>query len=193
MTEDHYQHLELGLRVVPEKELLSEDNERIKRLLVAAFPQYRHIFHHTSYYYSKPEIRLWFEDKNGNIVAHLDFERRQIDVASKKILVAGVGEVATQPELHGRGIGRDLMKHFVKYIRQSYPADFGFLQCRPAVVGYYEKVGWIRIDTHHKIVELDINTDEFVVTEGPALIISGTKSVDLWPKTGLVHLRGLPW
>lgn len=183
----------MNFKLVKQDALRDEDDARIRDLLVAAFPRYAEGFSKVSYFFSLPEYRLWIEDDNGQMIAHLDFEHRVIGVGKSDVLISGVGEVATHPSVQGRGIGRLLMERFTTLIRTDYPADFGFLQCRPTVVEFYERVGWHRIGEQQKVIELDMNTREYVEDSGPAMILPGTKSLAEWPQALPVHLRGLPW
>lgn len=177
--------------LVEESDLTDRHHARICRLLVNAFPQYADLFSVASYYYSLPEYRLWMEDEHGNMIAHLDFERRMIGVNKVDVYIAGIGEVATHPDWQGKGIGRLLMQQLQTMLTDQFTVAYGFLGCREAVVGYYEKVGWHRVN--QVVHEEDINSGETVVSHGPALIMPIHQTVDEWITEGIIDLRGLPW
>lgn len=70
----------LRLRFISESRLSTDDHAAISALLRAAFPEHADIFHGASWYGGRPDPRLWLEDSDGALVAHLDFERRLIGV-----------------------------------------------------------------------------------------------------------------
>lgn len=177
--------------LVAENTLAASDDQRIRDLLCLSFARHIDIFSQASYYYSLPEYRLWLENDTGDMVAHLDFERRVIGVGDVDVSIVGVGEVATHPDWQGQGIGRQLMQAFRAVLVDDLQVDFGYLQCREVVVSFYERVGWHRI--HQQIREIDIKTGEPIIGNGPAMIFPVACTLDEWPQSGLVDLRGLAW
>ncbi len=174
-----------------ESDLTEEQHQRICDLLVLAFPRYADLFRTVSYYYAQPDHRLWYEEADGTIIAHLDFEHRTIAVNGVDVDIAGVGEVAVHPDRHKQGLGRKLMALLQTMLKQQFQVDYGFLQCRDEVVGFYQSVGWHKIN--QTVHEVDIKTGKTVATNGNALIMPIHKSVDDWDTNGDVDLRGLPW
>jgi len=181
----------LRCRLVAERALTEAQNEAIRQLLVAAFPQSAHRFSDASYYFARPDHRLWLETPGGAIVAHLDFEQRPIGVGAAELMVAGVGEVATRPDYQGRGLGRRLMAELRTVLREACPVDFGFLGCRETVVDFYTSVGWRRIV--QTVREQDIESGAWIEHNGPTLILPAQRTFEEWPREGLIDLRGLPW
>jgi nodulation protein A len=180
----------LRIRLVPEDHLCPYDHIAIQNLLIAAFPQYAEIFAHSSYWGARPTYRLWIETLKGEILAHLDFERRRIMIGITELLVAGVGEVATHPRFHKHGLGRVLMDKLRSVLlKMSIP--FGYLHCRPAVVNFYVSVGW------HVVTQtacyIDPDTHHFTFYNGPVLILPASAKTDQWPTCGKIDLMGMPW
>lgn len=181
----------LRLRFVAEAKLNADDHAAISALLVAAFPEHADTFRAASWYGGRPDHRLWLQDSDDALVAHLDFERRLISVGDREVLVAGVGEVATHPHQQGRGLGQRLLAELRRVLTAETPVAFGYLGCREEVVGYYERVGWHRID--QKSREIDPGSGEWTVSEGPALILPATAPLSAWPREGTIDLRGMWW
>lgn len=181
----------LRLRFVAEAELSAEDHAAVSALLVAAFPEHADAFRTASWYGGRPDHRLWLEDSDSVLVAHLDFERRFIGVGDREVLVAGVGEVATHPEQQGKGLGRWLMAELRRVLTTETPVGFGYVGCREEVVGFYERAGWHRIDQRTR--EIDPGSREWTVSEGPNLILPATAPLAAWPCEGTIHLRGMWW
>lgn len=178
-------------QLVAEQDLTERHHQRICNLLVKAFPQYMELFSQVSYYFSVPEYRLWMEDEQGMMVTHLDFERRMISVNGVDVHIAGVGEVATHPDYQNQGLGRLLMAQLKTILTEQLPVDYGILQCREEVTGFYQKVGWHRIE--QAIHQQDIQTGDIQVNPGPIMILPIHKSTKYWIRDGIVDLRGLPW
>lgn len=181
----------LRIRLVAEMELSAGDHTAVSTLLVATFPEHAETFHAASWYGGRPDHRLWLEDSDGTLVAHLDFERRLISVGDEDILVAGVGEVATHPDHQGKGLGRLLMAALRRLLTTQVPADFGYLGCREDVVGFYKRVGWHRI--HQKTRETDPRSRQWTISYGPTLILPATAPLSAWPSEGMIDLRGMWW
>ncbi|WP_432971747.1 hypothetical protein [Dactylosporangium sp. CA-233914] len=69
--------------------------------------------------------------------------------------------------------------------------DFGFLQCREAVTGFYASTGWTRVPNPTRFLSV---RDARTVNEGefPTFVRPGRRPLSEWPD-GLIDLRGLPW
>ena len=181
------QHLQL----VEEDDLTPQQHQAIQTLLVAAYPQFQAIFSAASYWGARPEYRLWLETAGGQLLAHLDFERRVIDVGGVEILIAGVGEVATHPDMQGQGVGRFMMQQLQHILRQEIPVDFGYLHCRPEIVSFYTAVGWHQV--WQTVRCINPNTNQWVDDDDPKMILPAQKSYEQWPARGKINLRGLEW
>lgn len=164
--------------------MCADEHAAISSLLVATFPGHADIFRAASWYGGRPDHSLWLEDLDGALVAHLDFELRVIGVGDREVLVAGVGEVATCPD-------RQLMAELRRVLATETSADFGYLECREEVVGFYERVGWHLI--HQKTREIDPESGQWTVSESPTLILPATAPLSAWPNEGTINLRGMWW
>ncbi|MGQ4537070.1 GNAT family N-acetyltransferase [Dermabacteraceae bacterium P7074] len=79
--------------------------------------------------------------EGGCLVGHVGFQRRVIEVGRAEVTVAGTGGMLVAPEGRGSGLGRRLLLRAQKSMAEDAEADFGYLGCRPAVVGFYESAG----------------------------------------------------
>ena len=77
-------------------------------------------------------------------MAQLGFGRRVIGVGGQDIQIAGVGAVCVDPDWQGQGVGKRLLRELHHVLTHQVPADFGFLQYREAVTGFYERGGFVR-------------------------------------------------
>lgn len=183
--------LEATVRLINEEALTQDEDAAIRTLLVAAFPaRDRAHFSAFSWWGPRPTHRLVLEDPDGTIVGHLDLEVRTILVGETDVLVAGVGEVATDPALQGRGLGRRLMSELEQRLGSEVPVSFAILQCGDQVVGFYEATGWRRIGAPVRAIHPE--SQEWETITNNVLIMAGLHPFDAWPD-GPVDLRGLLW
>ncbi|WP_345144338.1 GNAT family N-acetyltransferase [Dactylosporangium darangshiense] len=183
------------MRVVTawETALSEADHAALSALLQAAFPGPEFAPDRSwPASWARKQARIWLADADGTPLAHLGIERRLAGTESGEVLIAGVGDVAVAPSHHGTGLGAELMRALDAHLRGGpFAADFGFLQCREAVAGFYARTGWTAVanPTRHLAV-----SDARTVREGhwPTFVRPGRRPLTDWPP-GLIDLRGLPW
>ncbi|MGL4608428.1 MAG: GNAT family N-acetyltransferase [Trueperaceae bacterium] len=180
----------MTVHLVAEKDLSRAQEERIQALLIAAFPQYRDIWSQKSFWGGPAEYRLWLE-QDQTIIAHLGFAPRNIRVGEQEVLIAGVGAVTTHPNFQGRGMGQQLFAELQKILLTKTPVDFAFLECREAVIGFYEKAGF----TLHRQIVYCFHPDKqvWIDDDGAKMLMPIHKPLEAWDKDGRVDLRGTPW
>jgi GNAT superfamily N-acetyltransferase len=180
----------MTVRLVPEKDLARDHEGRIQELLLAAFPQYKGIWTRQSFYGGPAEYRVWLE-QDQTMIAHLGFAKRNIRVGEREVLVAGVGAVATHPEFQGRGVGRQLFSELKNILLTQLPVEFAFLECREAVIGFYEKAGFT---LHRQTVYcFHPGKQEWIYDDGAKMVMPICKTLDEWDANGRIDLRGMPW
>ncbi len=191
---DGIAHADIHLRLIEEQALDDGLRASIRRLLVAAYPQFADFWRDHDFWGGPAEARLLLMH-DGVPVAHLGFGRRAIGVGDHDIVVAGVGAVATHPDWQGHGLGRRLFGHLRDALRGEWPAPYGFLQCRPAVVPFYEKAGLVRLA--QSVRSLDPDERHWTTDHGPAMLLPAMASIEHWPGGGqcdrVIDLRGMPW
>lgn len=177
-------------QLVAEKDLTRDQEQCIQELLLAAFPQYQEIWSRQSFYGGPAEYRLWLEQDN-QMIAHLGFAKRNIRVGEQEVLIAGVGAVATHPEFQGRGVGKQLFAELRKILLTRLPVDFAFLECREAVIVFYEKAGF----TLHQQTTYCFHPGKqaWIYDEGAKMVMPIHKPLGEWNANGLIDLRGMPW
>ncbi len=181
----------LSRRLVREDDLTEGEHRAIRELLVSSFPENATAFSATSYLGARPEYRLWLEDTQGEILAHLDFERRLVGVGADEVLVAGIGEVAVRPDLQGRGLGRALMQELRRVLAVDTPAQFGLLYCLEEVAGFYARTGWHRV--YQPTRSADPHSGEVYEEIETTFVLPGTEPLERWPGVGTIDLRGEGW
>jgi nodulation protein A len=174
-----------------ESEMTEQLEGEIRRLLVAAFPQYADFFATRSYRGSMPEYRLIGRDRAGTLVAHLECGARTALSGGQPVRILGIGAVATHPIAQGKGVGSAMFQALKGHATQLQLADFGFLECRDAVAGFYESVGFVR--TGQPCTSIHYETHKQEKYEGPVMVLPLTKAFGLWPSAGEVDLQGMDW
>lgn len=177
--------------LIAENDLAIADRKKIRALLTAAFPGYEDLWVIHDSWGGPLEQRLLLRDLSGRLVGHLGFARRVIEVGGHPVSVAGIGTVALVPDMQGQGLGRHLLHELAVILRQDMKVDFGFLQCRDAVIGFYEKSGFIRIT--QQIRSFDPDRRRWQFDDTAAMILPARSGLGNWPQEGLVDLMGMPW
>lgn len=179
------------IRLVAENDLTASDRALIRALLTAAFPNHATLWLVRDFWGGPLEHRLLLRDVTGRLVGHLGFARRLIEVDGRAVSIAGIGEVAVLPDCQGQGWGRRLLAALAEHLATEAAVDFGFLQCRDAVVPFYEKTGFHRIG--QKVRSFDPRSALWQTDDAAALILPVGLAVSSWPQEGLVDLMGMPW
>ena len=133
----------LKVRLTARNDVGPELEQQLRRLLQRAYPQFSEFWAGVSYWGSEPEYHLWLADR-GLPVAQLGFGRRVVSVNGQNVLIAGIGAVCVEPDWQGRGAGKRLLHELHRVLMREVSADFGFLQCREAVAGFYEHLSSLR-------------------------------------------------
>lgn len=103
---------------ISEWKLSPQDDREIARLLARCFAT---DFGGRSFYQTRQHLRL--VHRKGPIVAHMALQFRAMRLGERLITVAGIGDVATDPEHRGQGMARTLLQEAIALVGQS-PAEF---------------------------------------------------------------------
>ena len=175
----------------PESEMTCAFEAEARELLVLAFPTHADFFRKTSYRGSVPEYRLLGRNKEGKLLAHVECGPRLATAGGHAVLVLGIGSVAVHPRTQGAGVGREMFNQLKSYATESQLADFGLLECREAVAGFYQRAGFERVtqpctSVHHE-------TGESETYHGPVMVMPLLRPMHEWPRGGEVNLNGMTW
>ena len=178
--------------LIDERAVSSALDAEIRSLLVAAYPQYADIFTQASYWGSQPEYRLVGRDpRSRHLLAHLECGPRNIWVAGQGVRILGIGAVAVHPSAQRCGYGREMFRQLGHSLSGSVDADFGLLQCRPAVAPFYRRSGFIQVP--QPCTSIDPDSGIWETYSGPVMVLPLRKTMACWPVGGDVNLRGQPW
>jgi GNAT superfamily N-acetyltransferase len=183
--------LPLVARLIAENDLTAHDRQNIRSLLIAAYPQYEHLWTQHDFWGGPAEYRLLLLERTGRLAAHLGFARRLIKVGETPLLITGIGAVAVLPDLQGQQVGHQLLRDLRQCLCIDLPVDFGFLQCRDAVVGFYAKAGFRRVG--QQVRSFDPDNRLWQIDDAAAMVLPAKAPIDAWPTHGLIDLMGMPW
>jgi D-alanyl-D-alanine dipeptidase len=77
----------------------------------------------------------------GRLVAHAGLVEAPVEVAERRLRVAGLGGVIVAPGMRGHGLARAVVNAAVEHARGT-DAEFGLLFCLPDRVPLYRRLGW---------------------------------------------------
>ena len=166
------------IRVV--NELMDEERQRL-------FGWGEHIFGvEDSKYTWRPKDVHIILDVDGRAASHVGLIDHTVDVAGQMVRVGGVGGVATNGELHGRGYSQKTLRYAEQFMRDEMKVEFGLLFCLDRLKPFYERQGWQLLT---EPVEIEQPAGRMV---SPLNVMVLPFDGRVWPK-GTTDLRSLPW
>ena len=176
-------------KVINEKEISTETDQKIKQGLCICFPD-NYDFFSTSRAWNgvSPEFSVvGFE--NGDIVAHAGVIRREILIGdSTKLTIFGLQNVFVLPEFRGKSLLTPIMHQIEESVNERN-FDCGLLFCKPKLEKVYSKYSWKKLS--NRVIRIDENGQATSLKEKDIamffpLIISN------FPK-GNINLQGREW
>lgn len=127
------------------------------------------------------------ENAQGEWIAHLGLGKRII--GPKNHLIAGIGAVCVDPAYRGTGMGKQLFRE-CRRLLEAEQVDFGFLECRDEVVGFYQQCGFTHFS--QQVHRLNPDSGEWETHQTNSMVMPIAKSLDEW-FLGTIELNGMPW
>lgn len=103
---------------IPEWELTPDLEAGIARLLAVCFPT---DFGGRSYFQTRHHLRLVYRPE-GVVRGHMALQFRSMRLGGRLITVAGLAEVATDPDFRGQGVAATILQAAIAEVRAS-PAE----------------------------------------------------------------------
>lgn len=162
------------------KELTAEERERL-------FGWGENIFgiEDSKYTWRPKEIHVIL-DVDGVAASHVGLLVHEVSVGDRRVRVAGIGGVATNGDMHGRGYAQKCMRHAEKYMCEELNVEFGLLFCLDRLKPFYERQNWQLI---HEPVEFEQPSGKML---SPLNVMVLPCTERTWP-AGAVDLCSLPW
>jgi GNAT superfamily N-acetyltransferase len=126
---------------------------------------------------------------DDRLVSLIGVLNRTIDVSGQRLVIGGIGGVATHPDFQRRGFAAKLLQAAAEEMRRrgsDDPYDFAMLFCDPKLIPYYGKNGFYQV--HNPIYILQSGRRVLFEDHQMVLPLSGKS----WPE-GDVDVNGPPW
>jgi predicted N-acetyltransferase YhbS len=165
-----------------EMRITSKDEAQIGALLDAAFNTE---FGGRSYYQQRHHVRLIVRNADV-IVGHMAISLRAIRMGDALVQVAGLAEVATDPDRRGQGIASTLMKAAIAEAQASPAAFFVLFGDQPlyAASGFVTKTNLLRYSSF-----LGVQSGEVIDAAKDGLMVMSLRD-ELWDDTAVIDLVG---
>ncbi|MGH3860539.1 GNAT family N-acetyltransferase [Actinokineospora sp.] len=162
-----------------ETDVSHHTHERLAELFVLAYPRSAAKFSGArSWSSARPETRI-VGTLDGHAVAHLGILRRFLRTdTGAGLLVGDVGLVAVHPDLHGRGVGGELLRRATAVLA-GLDMPFGFLTCGNHVVPFYRSAGWHLLDG--QVTRMIDSRNETVVYGEASMVLPVGAALSDWP------------
>jgi len=87
---------------------------------------------------------LYYE--NNQIASFYNIVEREILIDDQAIKTAGINNVMTPTEFRGKGFASKMMSQTDSLIFEKLKCQLGVLLCADALIPFYEKLNWYKID-----------------------------------------------
>lgn len=125
-------------------------------------------------------------DVDGKAASHVGLIEHDVSVAGQMVRVAGIGGVATNGEMHGRGYAQKAMRFAKQHMCEKLKVEFGLLFCLDRLKPFYERQSWQPVLDP---VEFEQPSGKMLSPLNVMVLPCGNRT---WPP-GAVDLRSLPW
>jgi GNAT superfamily N-acetyltransferase len=109
-----------------------------------------------------------------------------VNIGGVHVRVAGLNELVTFPAHRGRGVASRLLRETEAQWFESLGAQCGLLLCADALLPFYSRLGWRKVDGRVSYGQPD----------GPKIWAANCMLLDPFRKVALardIDLCGLPW
>ena len=123
---------------------------------------------------------------DGKLVSHVGLLRHEVRSGTRSVRLAGFGGVITVPEAQKRGHASDLMQFATNLALVEWVMDAGLLFCLPALVPFYEGLGWREVQ-HSVLIDQPSGR-----ISAPIPVMVYPAEAGMWLDSPFV-LESLPW
>jgi aminoglycoside 2'-N-acetyltransferase I len=125
-------------------------------------------------------------DVDGKAASHVGLVDHTVNVSGKRVRVGGVGGVATNGLMHGRGYAQKTLRYAEKFMCEELKVEFGLLFCLDRLKPFYERQNWQLLQ---EPVEFDQPSGKMI---SPLNVMVLPCTGERWP-AGAIYLDSLPW
>jgi nodulation protein A len=137
---------------------------------------------------ARPEFRLLGHDDQG-LAAHIGVLRRFLRIGNADVAVADLGLFAVRPDSQRHKLGSLLLSELHAILREL-TVPFGFLNCRPGLIGFYQRNGWHLLPGETTVRQVDPrDPGQILEHREPSFILPVTAGLEAWP-AGTIDRNG---
>jgi hypothetical protein len=125
-------------------------------------------------------------DVDGQAASHVGLLEQTVEVGGQPVRVGGIGAVATNGLMHGRGYAQKALRFAEKLMCEEMKVEFGLLFCLDRLRPFYERQNWQLLGDP---VEFDQPSGKML---SPLNVMVLPCRGQTWP-AGAVDLCSLPW
>ena len=170
------------MKLIPEWHLSAQDDALIADLLARSFPT---DFGGRSFFSQHHHLRLVVRDMGG-IIGHMALVLRSVDLGARRVTIAGLAEVATDPAHRGKGIAAALLQAAIAEASAS-PAVFLLLFGEAKV---YAAAGFRTVSNRMAQIVLKGTRAGRVLSDGDDNLMVLPLRSEPWPDEAQLDLRG---
>jgi aminoglycoside 2'-N-acetyltransferase I len=126
-------------------------------------------------------------ETGGEALCHVGVILREARWNERAVKVGGIGGVKTHPASRGRGFATTAIQRALDFFHEQKDVDFGLLVCEPALMPFYERLGW-RMFPGDLLVKQKQSTVPFTFNLPMTIPIRLQEPLD-----GKIDLLGPPW
>lgn len=180
----------MKLRTIPEREMDSALDGRIRAMLCICFPKACEVFAKSrAWHGSAPSWTVIVEEDEGIVCGHLGIVDRVIQVGGKSLRVAGIQNVCVLPGWRGKGVATRVLEAAVKLMCDR-GFDAGLLFCTTELTRFYVAGGW-RLIEETSVMRTNDDGANARLPEGSNAMWMPARTAT-WPE-GDIHLCGNDW
>ncbi len=135
--------------------------------------------------FAHADLRVMIE-LDGDVVCHVGIYRRTATWNGRKVLIGGIGGVATREDCRGRGYATLAINAAIHTLTEERAIDFGMLFCDQHYSAFYEKLGWQTFNGP-VYAEQPAGRAQFTV------MLPYVFKIKRLLREGTIDLCGLPW
>lgn len=136
--------------------------------------------------FAHADLRVMIETPEHGVACHVGITRRAGTWNGRKVLIGGIGGVATREDCRGRGYATLALNAAVRTLHDEGGVDFGMLFCEAHLAGFCEARGWQRFDG-------DVYAEQPGGRARLTVLVPYVHRIRRLLHAGTVDLCGLPW
>lgn len=169
-------------------DLTEEEQTAIHTLSLAVYPpEIAAAWPGRSIEWTAPPWGIIGWDAKGAAVCYAGLVLRDARWGDQAVRVGGTGGVKTHPAFRGRGLATEALRRATDFFHGQGDVDFGLLVCEPALIPFYERLGWRRL-SGELLVEQRQATVAFTFNQAMTIPVRLRESL-----SGTIDLLGPPW